>query len=233
MQLILNRAVFILSRYSLYLILTIALSLVLSSCFPLAPETVEEFDVVATFYDKDAKFGAIKTYAMPDSIMHITSSGTSSSDNISRDYDEIILSQVAANLNALGYTREMDPENNPADVIVTIAITVGAYDLYNPYPFFEYWGWYDGWEAYAVDYESDWRYDYEEYDQQDYELRVGSVIVNMVDPNDPKIQEKEIPSIWIALLNGLAGDTFTSTRSRLLTLINQCFEQSPYLGASS
>ena len=75
------------------LVVVVILAVALSGCFPFGPEDVSEFDIVATFYNENFNFGAVRTFAMPDSIAHITS-GTSS---ISRVYDDIIITMDTFN----------------------------------------------------------------------------------------------------------------------------------------
>lgn len=204
------------------LVVVVILAVVLSGCFPFGPEDVSEFDIVATFYNENFNFGAVRTFAMPDSIAHITS-GTNS---ISRVYDDIILEQVASNMTALGYEREMDPEANGADVLVIVSITNEDYDVYSSAGYSDYWGWYGGYG-----YGSGYGYYYPGYGGSGYKVRTGTVLIRMLDPNDPTADDK-LPTQWIGLINGLTDDSPVNVRTRLVNTINQCFVQSPYLGSN-
>ena len=44
---------------------------VLGSCYPSADLTVEELDIIGTFYDTDIDFTTLNTFVMPDSIVQI------------------------------------------------------------------------------------------------------------------------------------------------------------------
>ena len=52
--------------------LLVALAAVLlASCTPESGlQTADDYDVVVTLYDKEADFGSVRTYLMPDSIVH-------------------------------------------------------------------------------------------------------------------------------------------------------------------
>ena len=102
--------------------------------------------------------------------------------------------------------------------------------MYGKYEFFKYFGDFLGWEYYDLNIDEDWTYNYEGYGKPEYHgLRTGTLVVNMIDPAKASENTKQIPTIWLGVINGLAGDTFASTRTRLIDTINQCFVQSPYL----
>lgn len=54
----------------------------------------------------------------------------------------------------------------------------------------------------------------------------------MIDVENADIEQEILPAVWYAGINGLLGDSSRNVRNRLVTNINQCFEQSPYLGVS-
>ncbi|MCK4410606.1 MAG: hypothetical protein KAW67_10985, partial [Candidatus Eisenbacteria sp.] len=83
-------------------VLIIAAALVLCSCgLDSGFNSIADFDTIVTVYDDQADFGAIQTYAMPDSVAHLGDdedrSGGSRDDGI---YDQLILDELAANLEA-------------------------------------------------------------------------------------------------------------------------------------
>ncbi len=201
-------------RAGLFSALIFSSLVLLQACFPYGPEDIEDFDIVGTFYDKDVNFSSYKTYAMPDSIAHIDNAGSQSAT--SRDYDALILSQVAANMSAIGYTRVEDPDQ--ADMLVTIAISKEGYNLGNNYDYGDYYG--PGYDYGSGDYSGGYGYD----------LETGTVIMNMADHK--KIANTST-SMWLGLINGIAEQSYTNTSRRLIELINRCFSQSPYLGIST
>ena len=75
------------------------------------PLTTADTDVVASFYDESTDFASKRTYAMPDSVVHV-----GESEEISRQFDQQILGRITQNLQTLGYTEAATPEE--ADVHV-------------------------------------------------------------------------------------------------------------------
>ena len=200
-------------RAGFFSALIIGSMVLLQACFPYGPQDIEEFDIVGTFYDKELNFSTYKTYAMPDSVAHLGSGANPPS----RDYDALVLSQVAANMDALGYTRVEDPDQS--DMLVTIGATKEAYSLDNSY---------DSGDAYGDD------YDYGTFTYYDsgsgYEIETGTVLINMV---DHKKNPSAVTPMWLGVINGVTEQSYTNTSRRLIELINKCFSQSPYLGTSS
>src|SRR3954469_5447479 len=66
--------------------------------------TVLPSPVVATFKDSAFNFGALHTFAMPDTVISLTAR-TGTPQPVPSTYNSAILSQVRANLLARGYTQ--------------------------------------------------------------------------------------------------------------------------------
>ena len=56
----------------------------------------------------------------------------------------------------------------------------------------------------------------------------GTLLVDMIDPSTFDIGSNQVESIWVAAVNGLVEGS--GIQNRLISSINQCFSQSPYLG---
>ena len=110
--------------------------MLLNACYNDYGMNTEDFDMVVTLYDDRADFGAINTFSMPDTIIHLVAEGER--DNISRKFDEEIKALVAVNMEALGYERELNPDQNGADVVVLISVSSSDWVAYD-----YYYGWYD------------------------------------------------------------------------------------------
>jgi hypothetical protein len=212
-------------RVGLFSILLIGSMVLLQACFPYGPEDIEEFDIVGTFYKDGVDFSAIKTYAMPDTIVHIDNSGGDPNLQTSREYDQLVLDQIAANMKALNYERIEDPET--ADVILTVAVTASGYNLYGDYNYSDYYGYYT--PGFGAGY--DYGYTGTGTTSTTYDLKTGTVLITMADLDEAT--DTTIPAYWIALINGVTEQSFTNTSRRLIELINRCFAQSPYLGTSA
>jgi hypothetical protein len=203
----------------------------LAGCYPGDLTSVEDADIVVTAYDEGFDFSTVSTWAMPDSVVAV------SVDNPFAEYghlfDAEILAAVESHMNALGYTREADPETNGADLVVLVQAAVSdIYGAYSFYPFDASWGWYPGWSHWGGT--SDVRLYYPWSDVPAgvdlSDVPTGSIIIELVDPNAP-VTTPNGPAFtvrWAAVLNGLAADI--TDVSRVTGAIDQAFAQSPHLG---
>jgi len=196
------------------LLLAVALFI---SCYPGDQLTVSDTDTVVTVFDKKADFSAKMTYAMPDTVLHLVKEGDK--DTISRKYDASILSQIHSHMDALGYTLVTDPA--AADVHVLTAVSVRDYVGYAYYG-----GWWNYWYGYYPPYWG-W-YPYYPSGGVAYSYSVGTIFILMMDPHKTTSDNKPVPPIWIAALNGMV-DSGTNSK-RIESGINQAFDQSKYLG---
>lgn len=211
----------------------------LASCYPSDSVTYSDLDVVGTLYDTEKDFKTLKTYALPDTIIHLVDTTDESNNvDISRKYDDQILSLVNQNMLDYGYTEEMDPLNNKPDVVVTVsAMATKNYNVWYWYPYYWYgypgWGWYKSTEN--TDYWYGWYPGYPTYPGWGTTVTsytTGTILINMMDLSgfatiDPEVDT--IPIAWYAGINGLMGSSTSNTQSRIDYTINQAFEQSPYL----
>ena len=207
-------------RQSMLLIISAALSLLFfNACYSDYGMTTADYDVVTTLYDPNYDFIKDKTYSMPDTIIHIVEEGKES--DLSRKYDSFILEQVASHMNLRGFTRIMDLTQELPDVVIIIrATSTDHYNAYSSYYWGGYWGY--GWGGYYPWYGGTTVYTYS----------TGTVLIDMLDVENFDIENEIYPTVWIAGINGLLGDTSTGTKTRLHTSISQAFIQSPYIGTS-
>lgn len=204
-----------------------ALVLVLSCSPDSGFNTVKDYDVVATHYDPEVDFTTLSTYAMPDTIIHFRDPDDTSSSDLSREHDELVLGLVRANLEAMGYVRETNPGTSPPDVYVVVWVTLAEWLASSSEDWWEMWEWYlpDGWGPGWGTY-----YPY----PVEYFYRAGSIFIDMV--QRAEVEEPEEPYIqvyWTGSVNGIMVDTSEGAQQRLTTNINQAFIQSPYLATGS
>jgi hypothetical protein len=201
-------------RVSLLSILILGSMFLLQACFPFGPEDIEDFDIVGTFYDENVNFSSFKNYVMPDTIVYVDNSGVTSRTG---DYDELVLSQVAANMGAIGYTR-VNKDENP-DMILTIVVAKEGYNTDNSYDYGDYYG--DDYDGYGSgNYYST---------GSEYQMDTGTVLMNLADSQSDGTLKS---SMWLCIINGVTEQSFTNTSRRLIELINQAYVQSPYLGTT-
>ena len=125
----------------------LALVLAAGACYPGdGPTNVQDLDVILTLYDQEVNFGSFQTFAMPDTVVHVSNDTLDALVPISRDNDELVLDLVADNLVASGYTREFDALANGADLIMLVsAIGVENTEYWVYQDYWYYWGYWPGW----------------------------------------------------------------------------------------
>ena len=210
----------------LWYVALLVMPFIISSCYPGGAEYVDDLDVVATRYDSEFNFATAKTYLMPDTIMEITDSDNpENNEPIRKDLNVLIISETAKQMQALGYERIFDTINGYPDIYLTISAVsttyVGSYWNY----WYGYWGWGGYWPPY---YGPGWGWGYPG-GVSYYSYETGTLIMNMSDPEHADLEEKIIPVVWLAGLNGLLQGSNSYTNDRAKQMIDQAFKQSPYL----
>ncbi len=204
---------------SALVILAALASLNLTSCTPDSGISAQQSDVVVTRYDTEFDYGALNTYAMPDSIYHIVAEGEESP--LSREFDNETLALIKANFDAYGY--ELVPESNPTPPqvgVIVRATAVEYWQVYSYYPGYPGWGWGCCWYPYYPPVSGGYAY------------TTGTLLVDMFDPET--IEERpdgefDVEVLWQGTINGILDDSKSSKEQRLTDSINQLFFQSPYL----
>jgi hypothetical protein len=200
----------------------LALPGLIVGCYPGDFDDLEDFDTVTTLHGENVNFGAIQTYALPDTIIHIEEEGDDDDDDdrveLSREFDEHILKHVRENLNARGYQEVTAPTRPDVVVAVSAAATtvVGAYSSY----WCDYWGWY-GWYGYPCGYYPGYTYIYS------YDL--GTIFIDMLDVRPEALLDDQIDVLWTGAVRGVLGTADPVTEERIHDGIDQAFRQSPYL----
>jgi len=198
-------------------------------CYPGdGPSNVQDLDVVVTIHDEDVDFGSFATYAMPDTVLHVSGEQGDDIIDLSRDHDELILDLVADNMEAAGYVREMDPQTNGADLILLVgAIGTERTDYWYGGGWWGYWDYYPGWGYPGYPgYGPGWGWGYPPYIGSTT-FEKGTIVLTLLDP-DGAIEEEELPIVWGAAGRGLLSES--GSGGRITNAINQMFSQSPYLG---
>ena len=205
-----------------YVFLLISFPLILVSCYSDYGLATKDFDVVITFRDNDVNFRQYRTYAMPDSVVRmIDSTSTSKPDTT---YDQIILDEVKKQMTAAGYIRVEPDTNNLPDVIVLVGVTSSDNYALSGGGWWGWWGWYPGW-GYYPGYGSGW---YPSYGYV-YSYTTGTLLISMVDPARTDVNTKTIGVVWSGALNGIITDSESDTRTRIIDGLDKMFQQSSYL----
>ncbi len=204
-------------------VLFLVATLFLTSCYSDYGLSSSDHDVVITQYDKTTDFTKYKTFAIIDSVFHLTGD-TLDSEYLNRDHDNYIIATITENMKDLGYKQITDTLLvDSVDVVIYVAAQGTKVDQYY------YGGWYGG-------YYPGWGYPGYGWGYPGYvgstTYYVGTLFINYVDVNN--IGSSTVDVEWHAILNGLLNsDSYTVTQNRLADRINTAFNQSPYLEVSN
>jgi len=198
------------------------------SCHPGGVEDPSQTDVVLTFHMNGANFAANKTFAMPDSVVDI-SVAAGHDTSLNHTFDHQVLTDVAQQLQAVGYTR-VGVGTKP-DMVVLVAGSSTDFNAYAYVPWWPWWGWWPGWGGY-------WPYGpsstyYYPWVPVSVNYTSGSIFIFMLDPDvpPPPPTTGQATVIWSATINGLLEGSDASIAQRIDAAIAQAFAQSPYLSA--
>ena len=181
----------------------VILSVFFSSCYYDYGVNENNYDLVATFYNKDYNFSNITKYVLIDSVIHFKQEG-----NVTRTHDAEILSALQTNLNNLGWQRVYDTVQTK--IVLAAGVTTSTTTVISgSYPWWGYWGY-------------NWYYPNYVYS---YSYTIGTLGVFLTDLSTRS--GSELPIHWNAIISGLVGDDVS--QSRINSTIGQAFSQSPYL----
>ena len=211
-------------------ILIMAIPTALSSCYPNGPSSPEEMDLVGTSYDKDFNYSNVKTFSLPDTVIHVTGQGQE--DSLGRDHDKLIINSVRAHMIALGYREESLDTLNPADVVLLISASASSNSglFFDPAWWWGYWGWWPGW-GYpgAPVWGPGWGQGFPAGFPIYINYTTGTLFITMIDPENTDVEEKTIAVTWLAAINALLSGNSQNLAQRITDNIDQAFRQSPYL----
>jgi hypothetical protein len=195
-------------------------------CYPGGPANVDDYTIVRTQYNTAYEFNQTKYYYMPDSMLFFTNVDDENIDEQKvREYEIELLSAIETNLNARGFER-VDTTAPEIDLVVlpssVLSQNKGAawwpgYGWWGGY-YPPGWGWGGGW-YYPPGWGGYWTY---------YSYSTGTVFIDIADYDsfDPDAETSIIEIEWEALIDGLFQGV---DKSKITPLVDQAFEQSPYL----
>lgn len=195
----------------------------LTCCEEEGAKYVDDLDTIITRYDDSFDFSTVKTYVMPDTVVYVPEVSIDSEKRA--EFDAAVLKQLADNFEKLGYTRLVEGDDSvDPDVIVTATVIENDVHAVYPYPWYDYWYWFD-WPFWGLPgIGPGWYPQYPPY-WGVYSYTTGTLVVDMMQPVSIE-QDKQIPVVWNGIFNGIAS---IGLSDRMLDGINQMFEQSPYL----
>ena len=199
-----------------------------TGCYPGKIESPADLDTIATDHDPAFDFKNKSTYYLPSRVFPLSADTTRpTTSTIDPQLENFILTKVSANLNARGFLRiDTITSGKEPDFIVLASYAaqnisgttfVPSYGGYGGY-----WGSYYGWG-------SGWGYSMPYYYPVSYSYNTGTLVLEILDPNNSNQTTKQIPLTWRAVFNGLLTDN-VDFQNRLDKNIHQAFIQSPYIG---
>lgn len=183
---------------------------------------------VTTFFDPSFNFTALRTFAMPDTVMHL-SPVIGTPTPVSRQNDNTVLNQVRQNFLARGYTEITNPRSVRPDFMVLVGATaVQNHVAFVSYSWFSTWGFYEGWNSVSSAFDQTWGIIYpwaSVSGVRSYER--GTIIVDLIPVLMVQPLDRSIRAAWsgvaAAILNGSVPP------SAIDNAIDEMFRQSPYL----
>lgn len=198
------------------IVLLAAGTVVWNACTPGSGVSVQESDVIVTIFNENTNFGALNTYILVDSIVHVPEDNS----NLDRTHDKEIMRLVDSLLTRRGYTKTDTIQTPIPDFYVLFYATAQQnWFLLNAWPG-SGWGWWGwpccgggwGWPGVGAT----------------YGFTTGTLAVTLISPAVADTTSTTIP-YWTGAMNGVMDDTPQGVEARLERGINQMFEQSPYL----
>jgi hypothetical protein len=188
--------------------------------------TVDDYDVVVTIYDKDFNYNSLASYTLVDTVMHIIDEDNPE-EEISREYDDLILTTVDNNMKAYGYREITDPQQETPDVFVVIQVTNSKHTGAGYVPGYGgwcgYWCYYPGWPGWGPG----WGGYYPPGYWYSYEFSTGTIFIDFWDGKNSS--DEDIIIRWQGSMNGLLSSSGSGPEARISRGISKAFEQSPYL----
>ena len=198
-----------------------------AACYPGSISDIGEADLVLTAYDTAFDFGPLETYFLIDSIIRVGDD----EEEVDTTYDAQILAKVAMEMEALGYTAADSTGGTPPDVVIAVGVNTSTFGWWVPgYPC--WYCWYPGYPGWGPG----WGYPgypgYPWYPGGGYggTYQTGSVAIVMANPQPTAGGDPEVH--WGGVINGLLSSSTANTVARVERLIEQAFEQSPYLSTN-
>jgi len=192
-------------------------------------------NIVTTFHDSTFNFGALATFAMPDTVVHFAPIVGSPSP-ISRDFDATILSRVRQDFIGRGYqdrTLQINPGAQAPDFIVLVGATESDnFNAFVGYPWFTIWGFSPVWSWFQPGFNNSWTIVFPWFPVVGATAYPrGTLVVTLIPTVTVNPLASSIGARWAGVATGLAAGT--QTNASITAAIDEMFRQSPYLQASN
>lgn len=212
-----------------------AIVISLSSCYPDDDLSYDQTDIVITAYYDTVDFQSLKTYYMSDTVYPVRDD---TSDHSLIDANDLIISTIADNMAAFGYTRVSDSAVDAPDVRISAAsIAVTNVSVGYWYPYYPGWGWGWGYWKKSGSRNTDYYYPgYPGYYPPGWwgypyysSYTTGTLLIEMANPLDYRVIDNDTvtPIYWGGGVTGVLSSG--TDNNRIVKGINKAFELSPQI----
>ena len=186
--------------------------------------------VVTTFRDSTTNFGALTTFAMPDTVIHFAPL-TGTAVPVTRQFDATILNQVRADFLPRGYTEDTRADSIQPSFVVLVATTEAEnYNAFIGYPWYATWGFWTGWRWYVPGFDNSWTIDYPWYAVVGVTAYTrGTIVVTLIPTVQINPLNRSIRSAWAGVATSILATS--PSNAGVAAVIDQMFALSPYLVA--
>lgn len=183
---------------------------------------------VTTFVDGNFDFGALRTFAMPDTIVYVHPL-LGDPAPVTRQFDRAALDRVKAHLVARGYV-EVDPATTKPDFVVLMTATASSNNrvfVEHDDTWYPQWSFYN-WSWYQPGFTNNWVlvYPYGD-DVAQIQFNRGTLVVDLVPTLTVNPLNQTVTSKWAGLASAVIDQSIT--QSTVEAAIDEMFAQSPYL----
>ena len=186
--------------------------------------------VVTTFRDSTFDFGALTTFAMPDTVIHFQPLiGTPVA--VTRQFDATILNQVRNNFVARGYVQDTRPDSIQPSFVVLVGTTESdSYNAFVGYPWYASWGFWTGWRWYTPGFDNSWTIVYPWFASVGVTAYTrGSIVVTLIPTAQVNPLDKSVRATWAGVATAILATS--PSNAAVAAVIDQMFALSPYLVA--
>lgn len=203
---------------------------VFTGCNPDGAEYVDELDLVISVRDNDVDFVNYTKFSIADTVMYLSNNPNS---DISDKESDFIINEVDMHFKEFGWT-EVDTTVEAPDVLILVSVledvNISTFTYWWDYWYgWGGWGYYPGYPGGYYPYYPGFGPGYTSV----YAYREGTLLIEMVDPNNPipspSGDEASLPILWAGSINGLLEGSTSSINSRVSKSLDQMFKDSPYL----
>lgn len=188
--------------------------------------------VVVTHRDPNFDFGAAQTFALPDSVVHLTSP-TGVPLAVSREFDAVIIQSLRENMVARGYTEVTNVATDTADLILLPAVSASEqFEAWVSFNWFGNWGFFPGFDF--GNFNNDWGLFFPWASTVGVEtFERGTLLVQMISTAGTDTTGRTLDVVWAGAAIGILNPnrTFALGSARIDAAIDEMFFQSPYIQA--